>query len=793
MFQGKTFVSALLAGALALPAFAQDANPPAEPAAQPAAQPAEGAQRTGIEEITITARKVSENLQQAPLAVSAFDSGMLESLGVENTNDVSALAPNLYLTQTPSSAANMALAIRGVGGAEPLLTREQGVAVYMDGAYIARVTGAITDLVDIERVEVLRGPQGTLYGRNATGGAVNFISRKPTEDFNMSASLGTGSFSRLNSRIGVNTGELLPGLAASMTYLHSQVDGYIDNPLTPDNQDPGAKNTDAFRVALGWDVTEKLRLDYAFDYSKLKGATPIFQLWEVGPTLAGAINISSLAAGSGPLTLLATHRRLDKLASNSVGPSKHRISGHNLTAEYDFGFAKLKSITTYRNWTNHEKGGDLDGNVLPPLLVLDPVTFAPSVVAGLDVFSADNERHQHQWTEELQLLGDFGDHFRYVAGFYYFKERYSEDNLQRLLFPFSPVNPVLNITTPFTYSGDARSWALYANATYTFPFLDDRLSLTAGIRYSKDDKSFSRSSFPATANSHSWNNVDWEGNLNFLATDNLTIYFRAASAYKAGGFNLRSSVAPVNPFDAEKLTSVEGGVKSEWLDHRVRLNVAGFWSLYKDLQTDVFAASASGATSLTVNAGEAVIPGIEGELLAVPIDGLTINANVGWIKPKYNEYNVINNNGTPADPSDDFVENLAHQAKFGYKPEVTATIGAEYATPALGSLGWVFTPRIDASYTASRVWSPLDDEAPRPVTTPFRDALKDGGYWLLNVRLTVSEIKITDRAKLKATVYGKNVTDSQYLLSGIDFGGLDFAGGIFGEPATWGIDFTFDY
>ena len=154
MFQRKTFATALLAGAVALPAFAQAAAP-----AAPAA-PEEVASRSQIEEITITARKVSENLQDTPLAVSAFSAESLEGLGISDTQDISSMAPNLYLTQTPGSVANLALSIRGVAGAEPLLTREQGVALYMDGAYIARVTGAIMDLVDVERIEVLRGPQG---------------------------------------------------------------------------------------------------------------------------------------------------------------------------------------------------------------------------------------------------------------------------------------------------------------------------------------------------------------------------------------------------------------------------------------------------------------------------------------------------------------------------------------------------------------------------------------------------------------------------------------------------------
>ncbi len=809
MFQRNTFVSALLASALALPAFAQDAAAPAT--AAPAAPEAEaGAQSTGIEEIQITARKVSENLQEAPLAVSAFDAETLDSLGVSDTRDISAIAPNLYFTQTPGSVANLALSIRGVGGAEPLLTREQGVAIYMDGAYIARVTGGIMDLVDIERVEVLRGPQGTLYGRNATGGAVNFISRRPTEEFGFTSRIGVGGYGRLDGGARVNTGELLPGLAASIGYVHSQSDGFVNNRLRNDHGDPGARNSDAFRVALGWDVSEELRLDYAFDYANLEGKDHAFQLITMGPSITNALNTGSFSIGGPGISLVQSRSRLDDLSMDNDGVSEHTTTGHNLSAEYDFGFATIKSITTYREWENSEAGTELDGNVIPTFLGLISPTFAPGVVSGRSLFSANNERHQDQWTQEIQVLGELGDQFRYVTGFYYFKEDYTEANVQSFLFPIQ-IGPGTFLPgvfdSPFAYSGDARSWALFANGTYTLPFLDERLAATAGVRYSKDEKSFDRTSFPATANSANWSHVDWEFNLNFLATENITTYFRAASAYKAGGFNLRSAVAPIAPFKEEELTSIEAGVKSEWFDNRVRVNLTGFWSTYKNLQTDVFAAGTAGATSLTINAGEAEIPGLEAEFLAVPIDGLTINANVGWIQPKYNEYNVVNNNGTtvvctaPGVPVgclpnpfvDDFVQNVASDAKFGYKPQVTATIGAEYATPPIGSFGWVITPRIDARYTASRVWSPLDDQAPRPDATPFRDVLADSGYWLLDARVTISEMAIGERAKVRMAVFGKNITNEEYLLSAIDFGALDFAGGIFGEPATWGVDLVVDF
>jgi iron complex outermembrane receptor protein len=793
MFQRKTIVSALLASAVALPAFAQTAAP-AAPAAAPAAD-----SRSEIEEIQVTARKVSENLQDTPVAVSAFNAESLEGLGIQDTQDISSMAPNLYMTQTAGSVANLALSIRGVAGAEPLLTREQGVSLYMDGAYIARVTGAIMDLVDVERVEVLRGPQGTLYGRNSTGGAVNFISRKPNEDFGFSQRIGTGSYGKLESRTVVNTGELMPGFAATGAYFHIQENGYRDNTLRDDNSDYGARNNDAWRIALGWDALDNLRVDYAYDHSNLQGHGPGFQLVAISPTLAGALgaggviinnlDISRGVVGTKPYAVPG--KAFNSLNGNFDGLSEHTIAGHNLTVGWDLGFTNFTGILTRRTWENTEGGTELDGNSLGPLATLNA-----GLQSNPDLFNARNKRHQDQWSLETRFDGDIIEGLRYVAGFYYFNESFSESNPQSFIFPgFQPALPFfylppLLLTNNFVYKGDSRSWALFTNLNYTLPFLDDKLAIAAGIRYSADEKSFDRSSPIPSTGKKDWSSVDWDTSLTFQATEDITVYFRAASAYKAGGYNLRSNVNPVDPFDAERVKSVELGVKSGWWDNRAQLNLTGFWSQSKERQTDVFAAGLGGATSITINAGEAVIPGLELEAILIPVDGLTISGNVGWIKPKYNSYPVLD----PQPVGPPIKVDLAHEAGFGYQPTVTTSLGVAYESAPIGSKGIVLGARIDTHYTASRIWSPLDDERTTndPVVTAFRDVLKDGSYWLTDVRFTVSEISINEKAKLRASVYGRNIFDEDYMLSGIDFGALGFAGAAYGEGATWGIDFTLD-
>ncbi|MDD9802037.1 MAG: TonB-dependent receptor [Deltaproteobacteria bacterium] len=453
MSKVSSLFAALAAVALlspALPATAQQAG--------------DGELREGIEEIVVTARKREESLQTAPLSVSALGAAELEARGFSDTNDFAALAPNTFATQTPGSAANIATSIRGIANGEPLLTVDSRVALYVDGAYIARSSGAIFDLLELERVEILRGPQGTLYGRNAAGGAINFIARKPAEKFGVRQTFSFGRFNHLLTRTRVDTGDIMgSGVRGTITALYKERDGTFDNTLADADSDPNAHQTGAMRAAFNWQPIEDLEISYAYDWHDLSARAPYFQL------IAARADVAATFAQTTPLVLSSDRRDVTSL--DEGGPSEHEVSGHNLTIEYNLlDLVTIKSITTYREWNSSEVDNDFD-QVLTLNQVYDLRTAAgqqrtvgfftpdqpsptnqPRFVYGLTpdqdgdgqpdpqnvpLFSASGTRDQDQISQELQFTGelDLGPVglFDYVAGGYYFREDFEEYNPQQIL------------------------------------------------------------------------------------------------------------------------------------------------------------------------------------------------------------------------------------------------------------------------------------------------------------------------------------------------------------------------
>ncbi|WP_157220656.1 TonB-dependent receptor [Flavisphingomonas formosensis] len=767
--------AALFSGA-AVPTWAQEAPPASTPG-------------TGLEEIIVTAQKRAENLQDTPLAVSAITRNVLEARRIMDIADISGSVPNLTTTITPSSTTNVAIHIRGIGEADPVLTIDAPVGVYVDGVVIGRSAGAVFDLVDLERVEVLRGPQGTLYGRNTTGGAVNLITARPADTFKASQTFSYGRFNYFQSRTTVDTGELGDsGLRFKLSYLHKQRNGYANDLNAPAKRDPGAYNVDAFRIAANYDKGGPIRIDYAFDYNDSNSSSVPFQLMAVRADIAAYLALSPQLGGS---TAQISRKRL-KTLSLDQGPNRDEIMGHTLKIELDLADTlTLRSLTGYRKWNNRVAQTDLDGNSglvgfqVSPAILAPPNAFIPLGVRPFNLFSAQNKRHQDQVSQEFNLIGKIGTTADFVLGAFYFKENARENNPQQLSLVLpSPVPIPLGpgiVTNSFgvalspalTYSHHSESKALFGQATI---HVTDRFDITGGLRYTEDKKKLNQTAPVAQIRQlkASFSQVNYAVSADYKLTRDIMAYARVATGYKAGGFNPRSVGGS---FDPEKIISYEGGVKTELFDRRLRFNLTGFHSRYKDLQVSQFLAGSGGASSLTVNAGKASYTGVEMDVLARPVRGLTINGAFGYVDRKFKSFII-------RDPATNALIDVSDEARFHYSASTTANAGVQYDFPemAIGKL----MARLDYTYRG-RIWfHPLDR------LNPFNSVITDGPVGRFDARVALSEIDL-GRSKATVALWGKNITNRDYLYSAIDFGSLGFAGGVFAEPRTYGIDVRFDF
>nr|WP_089218214.1 TonB-dependent receptor [Sphingomonas laterariae] len=728
----------------------------------------------GLEDIVVTAQKRSESLQDTPLAVSAVTADTIESRGIKDISNLTAIAPSINVATAPASSSNTNIFIRGIGDQEPILTSDAPVSIYVDGIVLGRSTGAVFDLVDLERIEVLRGPQGTLYGRNTIGGAVNLISARPADEFGGKLKFGYGSFDQWQARASIDSGELGDsGVRMKLSYIHRQQDGFVDDLDAPDNRDPGALNIDAMRAVLEYDKGGDLRATYAFDYNQRESIAAAFQATVIDPAVLAYINNSPNFGGNAPQ--LST-KRLDKFLSDDEGLLTDRVYGHTLTLEYDVSDdLTIKSLTGYRNWKNIDRGDELDGQGGLLGFQLDPILFFDGTVIPLGVqpvhlFTSNNRRGQNQWSQEINLLGQVGDNFEYVVGFFYFKEKSYEQNNQ---FPTIVISDQASVplATPLIYRHISKSMAGFAQGTYR---LTDQLSLTGGIRYTEDKKHLIQQAAFQRDLKADFNKINWAATIDYQATDDFLAYARVSTGYKAGGFNARSSNDGYKP---EDLTSYEIGIKSELFDRRLRLNLATYYSIHEDLQLQQFQAGTAGASSVTVNAGKAKYWGVEGEIQAVPVDGLTLGTSVGYIDRKYKEFLILN-------PQTNEIEDVKDTARFPFSSEWTVNASAQYDVPEFdfGQLSF----RVDYNYR-SKIWF-----HPTLVGTPYNDVIASPGRGLFDGRITLSKLALGSN-EASIAVWGKNLADKEYRANGIDFGGLGYAGNVYGEPRSFGIDLNYNF
>ena len=463
-------LSTAAAVALATPAYAQSADDASAPTG-------------GLGEIVVTANKRTENLQTTPIAISAIPAEALELRGLTEAKDLSAIAPNVSIVGATTNATAAVVTIRGIPTpADETQGFDSPIGMYLDGVYLARSSASTFEVADIERVEVLRGPQGTLFGRNTTGGAINFITKKPSSEASLKLRAGAGNYGMWTGRVIANSGDM-NGLRLSLGYLHRQRNGVVDDLLEPKkSRDPGASKVDSFRGAIDWDVTDTFNVYNVFDYTRIKGAPMVMQLAAVGDgtfrpkvtlggntfsqvqpaNVAGYLNASTVVEPGCNKTVSRAYR--DTICLNSGNQSDDKIWGNMFRMELNLPTITVRSTTSYRKWRNDIRGGDLDGlgtlrgplfNIGSPSAPLATFTgFPTSVLTNVGIpagtaafltagsvptttaplFTANTLRGQKQFSQELEFVSTSEGDFQWVAGAFYFSESGYENNAQQFGF-----------------------------------------------------------------------------------------------------------------------------------------------------------------------------------------------------------------------------------------------------------------------------------------------------------------------------------------------------------------------
>ena len=737
-----------------------------------AAPPAQGADADPggrIEEIVVTAQRREENLQDVPIAVSSFSAADLATARINTIEEIAFRTPNSTLVPQSSGNTTYGVAMRGVALTDSVITSDSPVGIYVDGVVISKMAGGIFDFVDLERAEVLRGPQGTLYGRNTPAGAINLVSRKPSGQWGFDGSVGVGNFNLFEARVGIDTGEAdlggLGTLSARVSARHLERDGWAHNDTTDHFLD--SRDRTGGRLSLRWKPSDAVTVDYMFDTLRIKEEPPAAQLTaDFTGFLSSFVNTTrqehfQLSYDSpAPPGFYSINRRETRLD----------IDGHTLIAEWAASEdVTLKSITGYRE-LDDEEPTDFDGT---------PIAWADfNVFNKLDTFS-----------QELQLLGSALDgRVRYVGGLFYYEEKASVSAPG--VFGFGTVKQEPRFRTR------NESWAAYGQVDWTPDAFDRRLTLTGGLRYTQDSREmldhhvFVNESIDLTnvaKVSEDFDKVTPAATIAWQLSPDTNVYLRYAQGYRSGGFNGRSSTPDQvrTAFEPETLDAYELGLKSMLWDRRLQLNVAAFLSDYEDLQQVLTATTSTGVGFQTINdnVGKIQITGIELESRFAATDRLEFYLNYAYLDTDISDYGLCMPEGSP----DCVVTNIDNERVIPLISEETASAGVDFLV--LQSGYGALRANVNANYRGKALGGgatlkvhPMEDD---PSYIP--------GYTLVDARLAWEGMDVGP-GTLAFGVWGSNLTDRDSALFALNLASsLGIGVTRFITPRTYGVDLSYRF
>lgn len=809
-----------------------------------------------LEEVLVTAERRVESLQDTPLSITALSSESIEKRGIANADDIFATMPAMGGFSAPGSRGATSLSIRGAsGGSSANVSIDPVVAMYLDGVYVGKMLGTAMDVAQIERIEVLRGPQGTLYGRNATAGAINVITRKPLGEFAMDVTASAGNYNYRMGKVNLDfdsigkVGEGAGKLSTALSVVKKTRDGFYDNYSGGDDFDDLDRL--AWRAALRWEPSEHVTVDYAYDYSDLDEVGALQQIVAFTPlTSQGGDRLQALqgalADAQGYAAIPGTDSRISSrwipslqksIAAyqavkqrgegrakggwaDNVPTSENESDGHALTAEWRLGEqgrmgdVTLKSITAYREITTAVTGdledmdNSLDANGIGAYndtlhLALNSL-YGPSsgfsypqvdqAWASIDQLGAgfsnqDASSGYEQFSQEFQLLGATPQ-LDYALGLFWYEDESDYQRNSSFLMPLAGAP-----SEQYRLEGD--SLALYGQGTYRFAELDNRLAITAGLRYTEESKSirynygafqpFLQPTVPArrAERDNNFYNFSYSLTVAYDLSEDINAFARLATGYRSGGFN---GEVFDNPFDEEEIEQLEVGFKSDWLNNRLRINGSLFAYTYDDLQTSSVIVSSNGSTSTSIiNAGKAERWGGELEVFAVPMEAMVLSLSYSYINGDFEEFpDTCNANG------DCIVGERV--AKMGISPpnKLTASMDYTFARTPIGELNlFVNAAWQDQWQKISVSSSVINDFAGNP--TPYAyDRRPMDERTVVNARLSLNKIPVS-KGELSLSLWGNNLTDDDYPTFGVNFMALGIETEQYGAPRTYGLELRYRY
>ena len=703
-----------------------------------------------LEEVTVTARKRAESLQDIPLAVSAMGADEMRAKGVMSIDDMAGRVPGFQINMFSNSEPDIFM--RGIGTDIESAGAAGAIGVFVDEVYLSRGAGVTADLFDLERVEILRGPQGTLYGKNVVGGAISYITAKPTQEFAAMAEATVGNYGQAELRGYVNGG-VNDTLAARVSFSQRQRDGYAENTYT--GKDIEDLDNSSVRAQLSWEPTDNLRALLSVDQYETQSTAR----WR---------HMSIVSDWNAPFQ----NEDPRKGPNNEDGIEAADGKGTSLRVDWEGDNVTFTSLTAYREndllFKENSAGTFYD--------------FTKSEFENPDDYYVQTKREVNdQLSQELRLSGS-SDSLSWVAGVYYLEESITRNENADYVFYFPDWYFVFAGEDSNRTASDNSSTAVFSQASYDFT---DQWSLTAGLRWSQDEKDFAASHWGSPLNGEPfqgpWQNpgdattnrgqasdtfgaVTKMATLNYRPADDVLLYATYSEGYKSGGWNGENalSIADVQAgFSEEFADNHELGIKSRWLDNRLQLNAATFLAIYDDQQVQQLVREGNAPPSYQIANADVEASGLELEFVFMPLESLILSGSYGYLNSEFVSDLAVDG------------ENLKGN-KTQRSPENTFNLGTEYVTE-LNELGEL-SLRLDYRWQDEFFF----DNDNNPLT------LVDAQY-----SLDASARLISASGRWEAKLWGKNITDELNVASVSEIFGTVFAG--YQAPRTFGLTGTWNF